>query len=301
MIETSRCPPLFSDRTLFPAFVIDKLGAHPSDFPETFCKILGTGRMNHHRQAAGVLLTLLFRESTVVGKGEFVFQLIKRSSCVPQPGDLSFPGGMLHPVLDRLLRLFLIFYPSGILRGKARAYAHRPQSCSFRIITLFLANALRESWEEIRLFPNRVRFLGPLPSYRLTLFRRTIFPLAGFVEVPDMPRLSREVEKIVEIPLSAFFQNDHFGCIQIEAPDPSGRSSLQYPCLIHTDADGIEEVLWGATFHIIVGFLGILMDYRIPEWMNGRMVRKKLQIDYITGKPDSRTATEDLFLDRNHP
>jgi len=32
--------------------------------------------------------------------GEFHVQLIKRSSKVSQPGDLSFPGGMLSPFQD---------------------------------------------------------------------------------------------------------------------------------------------------------------------------------------------------------
>lgn len=287
MTETAPDPAIFTDRTGFPAGVIEKLGAHPCDFQETFRRITIGGKTDHRRSAAGVLLPLLFRESSPGGKGEFVFQLIKRSSRVPQPGDLSLPGGMLHPVLDRLLRPLLILMPSAILRGKARAYALQQKACSFRIITLFLTNALRESWEEIRLSPARVRFLGPLPTYSLTLFRRTIFPLAGFVENPDLPRPNREVEKIVEIPLSAFFRKDFFGCYQIDVPGPTGRSSLQYPCLVHWDSDGREEVLWGATFHIIVGFLGIIMDYRLPEWRKGRIIRKNLQSDYLTGRSDS--------------
>jgi 8-oxo-dGTP pyrophosphatase MutT (NUDIX family) len=278
---------LFTNRAGFPAGAIEKLGAHPCDFQETFHRISIGGKTDHRCRAAGVLLPLLFRESSPGGKGEFVFQLIKRSSRVPQPGDLSLPGGMLHPVLDRILRPLLILLPSAIFHGKAREYALRQKSCSFRIITLFLTNALRESWEEIRLSPARVRFLGPLPTYSLTLFRRTIFPLAGFVENPVLPRPNHEVEKVVEIPLSAFFRKESFGCYQIDAPGPIGRSSLQYPCLIHSDSDGREEVLWGATFHIIVRFLGIVMDYRLPEWRNGRVIVKTLRPDYLTGKPPS--------------
>jgi len=283
--EMAHEPALLSDRIGFPDTVIRKLGTQASDFQKTFLDILHEGRMTHHHRAAGVLLPLLFRETASSERGEFVFQLIKRSSCVPQPGDLSIPGGMLHPLLDRFLRLFLILAPSGILRGKSRTYALLQKSCSFRIITLFLTNALRESWEEIRLCPNRVRFLGPLPTYRLTLFRRTIFPLVGFVENPGLPRPNREVEKIVELPLSAFFQRDRFGCYQIEADHSAEQTALQSPCLIHTDSDGREEVLWGATFHIIVGFLNIVLDYRMPEWIHGRVIIKKIRSDYMTGRP----------------
>ena len=287
MTEPAPDPGLFTDRKAFLARVIEKLGTPACDFQETFRKLTPSGKTDHHRRAAGVLLPLLFRESTSGGKGQFVFQLIKRSSLVPQPGDLSLPGGMLHPVLDRLLRPLLIHGPFPILRGEARAYALQQQAPSFRFIALFLTTALREAWEEIRLSPARVRFLGPLPTYSLTLFRRTIFPLAGFVENPGTLRPNREVEKIVEIPLSSFYREDIFGCYQIDAPGPAGRRSLQYPCLIHRNSDGEEEVLWGATFHIIVGFLGIVTDYRLPEWRKGPVIFRKLRLDYLTGRPPS--------------
>ena len=287
MTERFVDPGLFTDRTDFPARIIVKLGIRHCDFQETFRQINVGRRTDRHRRAAGVLLPLLFREASPGGKGQFVFQLIKRSSLVPQPGDLSLPGGMLHPVLDRLLRPILIHGPLPILRGKARAYALQQQAPAFRFITLFLTNALRESWEEIRLSPARVRFLGPLPTYSLTLFRRTIFPLAGFVENSGRPRPNREVEKIVEIPLSSFYREDLFGCYLIDASDSTGNRSLQYPCLIHRDSDGAEEVLWGATFHIIISFLGIVMDYRLPEWRNGPVIVRSLRPDYLTGQSPS--------------
>jgi 8-oxo-dGTP pyrophosphatase MutT (NUDIX family) len=287
MIEPAPDPGLFTDCKAFLARVIEKLGSSPCDFQETFRKLTPFGKKGQHRRPAGVLLPLLFQESTPGGKGQFVFQLIKRSSLVPQPGDLSLPGGMLHPVLDRFLRPLLIHGPFPILSGKARAYAFQQQQFSSRLITLFLTTALREAWEEIRLPPARVRFLGPLPTYSLTLFRRTIFPLVGFVENPGTPHPNREVEKIVEIPLSSFYREDIFGCYQIEAPEPSGQGLLQYPCLIHRDSGGVEEVLWGATFHIIVRFLEIVTDYRLPEWRKGPAIVRKLRLDYLTGHPPS--------------
>jgi 8-oxo-dGTP pyrophosphatase MutT (NUDIX family) len=287
MTEPFVDPVLFTDRTEFPARIIVKLGTRHCDFQETFCRINDDALTNQHRRAAGVLLPLLFREASSGGKGQFIFQLIKRSSLVPQPGDLSLPGGMLHPVLDRLLRPILIHGPFPILRGKARAYARQQQAPAFRFITLFLTNALRESWEEIRLSPASVLFLGPLPTYSLTIFRRTIFPLVGFVINPGPPRPNREVEKIVEIPLSSFFREDLFGCYRIDASDSTGHRSLQYPCMIHRDSDGTEEVLWGATFHIIISFLEIVMDYRLPEWRNGPFIAKSLRSDYLTGRPSS--------------
>jgi len=287
MTESIKAPALFENPKAFLARSVEKLGKSFCDFQTTFRRLAFSQKTDHPHLAAGVLLPLLFQESTSREKGQFVFQLIKRSPLVPQSGDLSLPGGMLHPVLDRLLRPFLIHGPFPILRGKARVYAHQQQKPSFRLITLFLTNALRETWEEIRLSPARVRFLGPLPTYSLTLFRRTIFPLAGFVDNPGPLRPNREVEKIVRIPLSSFYKEDAFGCYQIDASVHAEHRLIQYPCLIHHDSDGKDEILWGATFHIIIGFLGIVLNYSLPEWRNGPVIFRKLHCNYLTGSPSS--------------
>ena len=222
---------------------------------------------------------------------QFVFQLIKRSSRVSQPGDLSCPGGMIHPFIDRLLRPLLIHGPFPIIRGPARVYASQREPAIRRIMTLFLVNALRESWEEIGLSPFHVCFLGPLPTHSLKRFSRTIFPLVGFVEKPGALNPNREVEKIVEIPLVSFYDERSIGCYILSAPDPTDHNvlqSLQHPCLIHHDSDGREEILWGATFHILVQFLEIVMDYRLPDWEKGRVVHRTLHADYLTERPTSK-------------
>jgi hypothetical protein len=109
---------------------------------------------------------------------------------------------------------------------------------------------------------------------------------------PQTPRPNREVDKIVEIPLGSFFQEELIGCYTLFWPDASmtgGGASLHYPCLIHrTPTDG-EEILWGATFHIIIQFLAIVMDYRLPDWMKGPVIRKTVNSGYLAGNsPSSR-------------
>ncbi len=287
MTEPAPDPGYFTDREAFLARVVEKLGTTVCDFQETFRSFAPSENGDRHRRAAGVLLPILFRESTPGGGGQFVFQLIKRSSLVPQPGDLSLPGGMLHPLLDRFLSQLLIHGPFPILMGKARAYALRQQAPSFRVITLFLSNALREAWEEIRLSPVRVRFLGPLPTYNLTLLQRTIFPLAGFVKHPGTLRPNREVEKVVEIPLLSFYREELYGCYRVVSHASAGEPPLQYPCLIHRDSNGGEEILWGATFHIILTFLEIVTSWRLPEWRKGPVIVRKLNPDYLTGRRPS--------------
>jgi len=282
-------PVLFKCRDEFLTRATERLGFYPSNFPSAMEQIKASVRTVAPHQAAGVLLPLYFRTSPsdAQSEGQFVFQLIKRSSRVSQPGDLSCPGGMVHPILDSLLRPLLLHGPFPIVRGRARTYASQREPAIRKIIALFLANALREAWEEIGLAPCRVRFLGPIPAYSLTLFRRTIFPLAGFVERPGSLRLNREVEKIVEIPLASFYRKDLIGCHTFSLPEPTDsgvQKSFQYPCLIHCDPDGGEEILWGATFHILTQFLWIVMDYRLPDWKKGRIVQRRLRSDYLTGR-----------------
>jgi 8-oxo-dGTP pyrophosphatase MutT (NUDIX family) len=284
-------PGLFGAKEEFLSRVIEKLWSHPSDFQLAMERIRSLQKTTSPRKAAGVLVPLLFRPSSTARdtpEGTFVFQLIKRSPLVPQPGDLSCPGGMIHPVVDPLLRLLLALAPLPILSRTVCVQMRQRPAASRRIITLFLANALRESWEEIGLHPRHVRFLGPLPVYSLLLFRRTIFPLAAFVERPNPAPLrpNREVEKIVEIPLASFFQKELLGCYSLSAADPShpgAPPALQFPCLIHREQDGTEEILWGATFHILVQFLRIVMDYRLPDWRTGRVIQRTLKPDYRTG------------------
>jgi len=271
----------------FPAKIAERLWDHPSDFLLAAQKVRDSRKTIAPWRAAGVLvpLPLALRPPSAgsgAGVGDadagYVFQLIKRSAFVPQPGDLSFPGGLVDPVLDRLLRLFLLHGPLPTVPPPLR-----------QLISLFLATALRESWEEIHLPPGRVRFIGPLPTCGVTLFRRTIFPLAALVRDPVALRPNREVERIVEIPLAAFGQKDNFGSFQLLFSPGAGADpvpSPTHPCLIHREPDGTEEVLWGATFYIIVQFLRIVdRDYRLPDWRSGRVVQRTVTAAYRTGRP----------------
>ena len=254
--------------------IVERLGRSPVDFSEKMSLIGAGKRGDKTRAAAGVLLPLSF-------EGEFVLQLIKRSSGVSQPGDISCPGGMLNTFLDPLLRPFVVH----ILRGKALKCARKRERDTFRNITLFLASALRESWEEVRLNPLRVVFLGPLPCRDLTSLKRTIFPLVGYIKNEWCFRPNREVEKIVEIPLRAFLEDENYGLCILDAPiEIMERINLKrdYPCFMYHD-----EMLWGATFSVIMNFLKIVFDFKLPESYLKRVVKKKLYSDYLTGKrPD---------------
>ena len=115
-------PELFKSREPFLRRATEKLGLYPSNFLSAMEQIRASVRTVTPHQAAGVLVPLYFRisPSDPRSEGQFVFQLIKRSSRVSQPGDLSCPGGMVHPILDRLLRPLLFYGFFSIVRGPAR-------------------------------------------------------------------------------------------------------------------------------------------------------------------------------------
>ncbi|OIP87186.1 MAG: hypothetical protein AUK24_09830 [Syntrophaceae bacterium CG2_30_49_12] len=298
-------PALLSQKDKFLEIAVKKLGGIPLDFSERMQFIketLGTGEVH---QAAGVLLLLHFRknhERPEKQEGEFTFQLIKRSAAVAQPGDLSCPGGFLQRFLDPLLRPFVTSGFVPILRGDALTYARKRDAETFRVMTLFLTNALRESWEEIKLSPWNVIFLGPLPTYSLTLYRRTIFPLVGFVKNPWPIRLNSEADRVVEIPLKSFFEEGNYGLYTVEVSDQS-RSNCEessYPCFIHKDDKGGEEILWGATFNIIVNFLQAVLDYKLPDMHAKKMIKMTRHPRYLEMIRSNMEKRNNFCKERDH-
>ncbi len=261
---------------------------------EQIIERLGTADINYRDDtgvsaktfAAGVLIPLLFTTGETGEEGGLSFILSKRSVAVSQSGDLSGPGGKLEPFWDRLLRFFIVHGVPSVMRGEARRHAAERGKPFFDAISLFLANAMRESWEEIRLSPFNLRFLGPLPPRSLVMFTKTIFPVVGLIEKRWHFRPNREVDKLVEIPLDAFYHEENYGFLCIGAPeDPSDRpqSNGRYPCLIHSDSDGEEEILWGATFSIITSFLHIVFDFTPPRIFPDRTISRPLPSNYGGG------------------
>lgn len=236
--------------------------------------------------AAGVLLLLCRRSdyaSDPQDPGPWVMQLIKRSSLIAQGGDISCPGGMLQPLIDWAFSL--LFIRSGFLPCSRRLVGSSRNGESHKIISLFLANALREAWEELHLNPLTISVLGALPTYSLHLFRRTIFPLVAITTNEWIPIPNREVDKIIEIPLMNFFREDNYGRYMIQASETlptSDQGPWEFPCLIHEDKDG-EEILWGATFYIIMNFLKIVFDWHLPDGHSRRIRKKILNPDYLLG------------------
>lgn len=273
----------------FREHVIRTLGEISSDYPEQLRFVESHRKTPTPWNAAGVLLPLIFRGGMGAKgeeSGEFVFFLNKRSKQVQQAGDLCAPGGGIHPLMDGIFQRLLSFGFPPFGRGAGIEEAKKKGREAFSKILLFFGNALRESWEEIGLAPFNVELLGVLPTYRLQSRRWILFPLVGRIKRPWKPRLSWEVEKIVSIPLGSFYQAENYAIYSLRIPEKLRGKGIpdpwQFPCLVYP-SEGKEEILWGATFHVIRSFLEIIFPDPLPFPDGQRIVEKTLPPNYFSG------------------
>jgi len=281
---------ILQDLTGFRHQVIEALSREPVDYVEKFAFLHRKRETTDRLAGGGVLLPLFFQREQESGEptpAQYVFLLNKRSKKVLQPGDLCAPGGGIRPFLDSLIQKLLKFRLLPRVGGPGLGLARRNGKESYEKILFLLGNALRESWEELRLSPFNVEFLGPLPTYQLTSRRWIIFPLVGRVKHSWRPKLSWEVEKIVPIPLSAFFDPRNYAVYSLEVPEKLVAQGIpspwEFPCLVHID-NGEEELLWGATFQIIQTFFHIVFDFSFPPPPAGRVIRRPLASNYLSGR-----------------
>lgn len=270
----------FRKKDEFPLHVLGQLEQIPVDYNEKHLEILQSQATGIDHLEAGIVLLLQYINS------EYCFQLIKRSESVAQAGDISCPGGMLEHSTDEMLSHILL--KTGIIRTvddrRLNSLPNKDQQTVF-LVSLFMMNALREAWEEIGLSPLNVGFLGALPSYSLTYFSRTIFPVVCLVKEPCEYQLNSEVEKVLEIPLGTFFQCSSYATVEVASnlgeSDP--RYNMKFPCLVIPDGNGNDDILWGATFNIIMNFLQIISGSQLPPISPSRTVKKMLSPHYASG------------------
>ena len=202
--------------------------------------------------------------------------LNKRSQLIKQPGDLCFPGGAiahwLDPNLARVMRL--PFFPLARWPYWRKWQSERPRQA--RRLSLLFATSIRESFEEMGLNPFGVQFLGPLPPQRLVMFQREIFPFVGWIRNQGRFFINREVEKIVHIPLRELLAVDNYARYSLLFNVPKGPvkkgESRHFPCFLHQTMMG-TEVLWGATYRIVMVFLDLIFGFKPPQ-MDGLQVVK---------------------------
>jgi hypothetical protein len=216
--------------------------------------------------------------------------LNKRSMSVRQPGDLCFPGGRISPRLDLcgagMLRLLSFLPLVRWVHWPEWKYHRKGES---KNLALLLATSLRESFEEMRLNPFMVSFLGPMPSQDLAMFSRILYPMVVWIHQKRfLPNW--EVEKIIAIPLSSLLDpRNYAGCrifFKTDRGTPISRGSKDFPCFRFLEEG--DEVLWGVTYRIVTVFLEMVFKFKPPDMTTLPMIHRTLDARYLYGPVDTR-------------
>jgi 8-oxo-dGTP pyrophosphatase MutT (NUDIX family) len=210
----------------------------------------------------------------------------KRSFRVRQPGDLCFPGGRVAPRLDLFLSKLLKSSLSPLARWRFWADWRDHRAEQANRLSLLLATGLRESVEEMRLNPLGVTFLGPMPSEDLLLFRRILYPMVAWINRQKHFLPNWEVEKIVYVPLRELLKPESYACYRLHFKGVGKRGGEGYvqdfPCFRHQN-EKEEEVLWGATFRIVMSFLETVFGFSAPSMGSLSVIYKTMDERYLNG------------------
>lgn len=114
-----------------------------------------------------------------------------------------------------------------------------------------LETALRETWEEIGVPPQKVEILGTLSELYVGVSGFLVRPFVGWLkENPSFSLNPGEVEKTILYPLMNY--KNSFD--QAEMNTPSGK--IQVPCIRYNG-----EIIWGATAMILSEFYDIMEEH----------------------------------------
>lgn len=212
--------------------------------------------------------------------------LNKRSLKVRQPGDLCCPGGGISLRMDTFLSKLLYLPGSPLMRWPYWRMWHKHQRREAQNLALLLAACLREGFEEMRLNPFGLKFLGPLPSQKLIMFQRVIYPMVCWIDRQKRFTTNWEVEKVVYIPFRNLLNPSLYARYRLKI-ETSGEKERhpdirEYPCFIQQSEDS-TEVLWGATFRITMVFLKIVFGFKPPDIESLPVVYGSLDKNYLTG------------------
>lgn len=212
--------------------------------------------------------------------------LNKRSQRVRQSGDLCCPGGGISPAIDGLVARWLCLPASSLSRWPHASWWRNHRKKDFPKLALVLAAALREGFEEMRINPFGVRFLGPMPVQHLVMFKRAIYPLVGWVNRQRRFFPNWEVEKIVRVPVAALFDSANYARYRISfragTPGAPDTPYHDMPCFVYRH-EGQDELLWGATFRIVEQFLKTVFGHVPPMMESLPLIHRRLDQNYLEG------------------
>jgi len=271
---------ILKDKSRFLRYVSNTLGDRPGQ------EDIFSNRQIEWGATAGVVMLLGQRSAGTDLDAETCIVLNKRSSKVKQPGDLCFPGGSMAPHIDPFLaRLFSLPFAS---LGHWRHWDNwkKNHTRQAKLMSIIWATGLREGFEEMRLNPFGVRFLGLLPPQSLVMFRRTIYPMVGWIRHQKRFFPNWEVEKVVYVALKDLLNPGLYGRYRLQMGGASGQdqagSVQNFPCF-RLPAQNQKEILWGATYRITMDFLEHVFGFKPPSSETLPVVEGALDRNYLSG------------------
>jgi hypothetical protein len=214
--------------------------------------------------------------------------LNKRSEKVRQAGDLCCPGGGVSPRMDQVLAKLLTFPFSPLARWTFWKKCRKRFPGQAKNLAILYAACLRESFEEMRVNPLRVKFLGALHPQRLVIRDRFIYPLVGWIPRQNRFLHNWEVERIVYIPFKQLLDTSNYALFEMrmagENQMPDTGMPLRHPGYLHTSEHG-TDLLWGATFRIVMDFLQIVFRFIPPDITSLSSMTWELAENYFQSMP----------------
>lgn len=267
-----------------PSFLIEKISAalkrHLSE------QNLFDPAIVHSRRTSAVLFLLGLPPAKHTIPVEPCLILNKRSEKVKQPGDLCFPGGSMATRIDSQLAKLLYLPGSPLKRWPLWPIWFRQRQAEARILAALFATGLRETFEEMRLNPLRVKFLGPLPPQKLVTFDRKIYPLVCWFTGLKPFKTNREVEKIIYIPLKELLIPENYARYRIYLTPKQKTFEKE----LYKESLGFlykqpekTELLWGATLRMTMELLKLVFDFTPPRLDTLPVVEGFLGKNYLTG------------------
>ncbi len=172
------------------------------------------------RRQGAVLLPLVSAKGAPLprtfGESSILFTL-RTETVATHKGEVSFPGGRIE-------------------EGESPEQA-----------------ALRETAEELRLDPSKIRLAGFLGSFPTSTTAWEIRAFAGFLPARGWNPTPREVEAAFLVPLPELLEKRK--AQRLAPPEPSP----PWPTFLHQDQER-RFTIWGATARVLAAFLDLLLD-----------------------------------------
>ncbi|NCO59692.1 MAG: hypothetical protein COZ11_09550 [Deltaproteobacteria bacterium CG_4_10_14_3_um_filter_51_14] len=230
-------------------------------------------------ESSAVLFTLGICAVRGPGSSEICLILNKRSARVKQAGDLCFPGGGIAPRIDQIISRIITLPMMPLGKWPHWGALLRERKNQARRLSVLLATGIREGLEEMGLNPLRMDFLGPLPSQDLVMYRRTIYPMATWITDQRRFHHNWEVEKVIYVPLMDLLSPDFYRRCSLVI----GGSAADFPCFLYKGAEG-EEILWGATYRMVMEFVRIVFQYEPPAVNELPPLERSISREYLKAR-----------------